>query len=157
MVFFFKKIKINFTHVTISANLAGINSITKTKLVARGAAAMVVIVGSRGDYFFVWFLPKNITKLNFLKKKPKPNRNRFKPTGFGYFRAKTETQPIGLVFFGLARFFSGLAQLLIAVRFGLVFQFQVYETETEPNRLVFLNMLIGLIGFFSFFFLNFSI
>jgi hypothetical protein len=48
----------------------------------------------------VWFLPKKITKIKFFFKKPKPNRN-----SVWLFRAKTETQPIGLVFFGLAWFF----------------------------------------------------
>jgi hypothetical protein len=45
----------------------------------------------------VWFLPKKITKIKIFLKKPKPNRN-----SVWLFRAKTETQPIGLVFFGLA-------------------------------------------------------
>jgi len=56
--FFFKKKNINFTHVTILANLAGISSTTKTKLVAMGAAAMVVIVGSRGEKFLFDFYLK---------------------------------------------------------------------------------------------------
>jgi hypothetical protein len=49
-----------------------------------------------------------------------------------------------------------LAQLLITIWFGLVFRFQAYETETEKNRLVFLNILISLISFFSYFFPLFS-
>jgi len=83
-----------------------------------------------------------------LKKKPKPNRNRVKPTGFGsvFFRAKTGSNRFGSVFsgsgsvfFGLARFFSGF--LSVSVRF---FWFFVYKTEPAG----FFKNLIGLIGFF---------
>jgi len=62
----------------------------------------------------IWFLSKKITKPNFFLKKPKPNRNRFKPTGFGsvwFFRAKTGSNRFGSVFSGLVHFF----------RFGSVF------------------------------------
>ena len=59
----------------------------------------------------VQFLSKIIIKLNFFQKKPKPvQTDRF---WFGYFRAKAETQPIGSVF-------SGLARLLISVRFDFL-------------------------------------
>jgi len=56
---FKNNIYINFTHVTISADLARISSITKTKLVSMGTAAMVVVVGSRGDHFLFGFYLKN--------------------------------------------------------------------------------------------------
>jgi len=74
----------------------------------------------RGDYFLFGFIfIKKIIKLNFFKKKPKPNRNRFKLTGFSSVRF-LEQKPVqtgltrffpvwlgfGLVFSGLARFFS---------------------------------------------------
>jgi hypothetical protein len=90
---------------------------------------------------------------------------------FGYFRTKTKTQPtdFGLVsvwlfyiknqklycFFGfffvisngldfsLTRFF----QFSFFINFGSVFQFQAYEIEP----IGFFNILIGLIGFFSWF------
>jgi hypothetical protein len=72
----------------------------------------VIIFGS------VRFLSKKVTKPKFffLKKKPKPNRNRVKPTGFGsvrfgFFRAKTGSNRFGSVFPVLARF----------SRFGSVF------------------------------------
>ena len=63
----------------------------------------VIIFGS------IRFLSKKVTKLKnfFLKKKPKPNRNRVIPTGFGlvwFFRAKTGSNRFGSVFPILARF-----------------------------------------------------
>jgi hypothetical protein len=96
-----------------------------------------------------------------LKKKPKSNRNRVKPTGFGSVRFFRE-KPVQI---GLARFFRfwlGFFQfwlgffwfgsvfpvwlgfgsiffsgfLSVSVRFGF-FRFFVYKIETEPNRLVF--------------------
>jgi len=107
----------------------------------------VIIFGS------VRFLSKKVTKPKFffLKKKPKPNRNRVKPTGFGsvrFFRAKTGSNRFGsvfsvlarffpvlarffsvwLCFFGLARFFSGF--LSVSVRFGSVF----LVIKPKPNR-----------------------
>jgi hypothetical protein len=86
-----------------------------------------------------------------LKKKPKPNRNRVKPTGFGsvrFFRAKTGSNRFGSVFPVLARFsrfwlsFFGLARffpVFYRFRIGSVqfFWFFAYKTETEPNRMVF--------------------
>ena len=59
----------------------------------------------------VFIKKSNQTEFFFFKKKPKPNRNRFKPTGFGsvrFLRAKT----------GLARFFRFGSVL---ARFGSVF------------------------------------
>jgi hypothetical protein len=73
----------------------------------------VIIFGS------VRFLSKKVTKLKFFfEKKPKPNRNRVKPTGFGsvqFFRAKTGSNQFGSVFLVLARFFS------VCLGFGSVF------------------------------------
>jgi hypothetical protein len=59
----------------------------------------------RGDYFRFdsVFIYIKKSKLIFLKKKPKLNRNRFKLTGFGsVILGKKPVQT------GLARFFSGL-------------------------------------------------
>jgi hypothetical protein len=99
-----------------------------------------------------------------LKKNPKPNRNRVKPTGFGsvrfcFFRAKTGSNRFGSVFSVLAQFFSVLAWFFsVWLGFGSVFpvwlgffpvfcrfrfgsvrfvRFFAYKTETEPNRPVF--------------------
>jgi hypothetical protein len=81
----------------------------------------VIIFGS------VRFLSKKITKLNFffLKKKPKPNRNRVKPTGFGsvrFFRKKPVQTGLARVF----RFWLGFFP--VSVRFG----FSVIKPK--PNR-----------------------
>jgi hypothetical protein len=98
-----------------------------------------------------------------LKKKPKPNQNRVKPTGSVlFFRAKTGSNRFGSVFQVLAWFFrfwlgflgfgSVFSGLALFFRFGsvffrffvgfgsvrfLFFRFFVYKTETEPNRPVF--------------------
>jgi hypothetical protein len=94
-----------------------------------------------------------------LKKKPKPNRNRVKPTSFGSVRfgflGKKPVQTglarffrfwlgflgfgsvfsgFGSVFFGLARFFFRFFVGFSSVRF---FRFFAYKTETEPNRPIF--------------------
>jgi hypothetical protein len=75
------------------------------------ARARVIIFSS------VQFLSKIIIKLNFFQKKPKPvQTDRFR---FDYFRAKAETQPIGSVFL-IWLGFSGLARLLISVRFDFL-------------------------------------
>jgi hypothetical protein len=57
---------------------------------------MVMFVITRGDYFrsdsiFI----KKITKSVFFEK----NRNRFKPTSFGYFGKKNRFKPVWLGFF----------------------------------------------------------
>jgi hypothetical protein len=113
----------------------------------------------RGDYFrfgSVFIKKSNQTEFFFLKK-PKPNRNRVKPTGFGsvrFFREKTGSNQFGSVFLVLARFsrfwlgfFRFGSVLARFFRFGLVFfrffvgfgsvRFFAYKTETEPNRPVF--------------------
>jgi hypothetical protein len=90
-----------------------------------------------GDYFqfSLVFIKKNITKLNFFLKKSKPNRNRFKPTGFGsFFKTKTGSNLFGSVFSGLTRFFLGFFRF----RFGF-FDFGFIKS----NRLVFFKILIG--------------
>jgi hypothetical protein len=98
----------------------------------------------------VFIKKSNQTEFCFLKKKPKPNRNRVKPTGFGsvrFFRAKTGSNrfgsvfPVWLGFSGLARFFFRFFVGFGSVRF---FQFFVYKTEPAG----FFKKLIGLIGFF---------
>jgi len=107
---------------------------------------------SKGDYFrfdSVFIKKSNQTE---LKKKLKPNRNQFIPTGFGsvwFFRTKTNSNRFGSFFFILAQFFSvwlGFFSVLarffsdfFQFGFGLVrfFWFQAYKTETKPNRSVF--------------------
>jgi len=118
----------------------------------------VIIFGS------VRFLSKKVTKpkLFFLKKKPKPNRNRVKPTGFGsvqFFRVKTGSNrfgsvfPVLLGFFGLARFFF---LIFCRFRFGSVWFFWFFVYKTEPAG--FFKNLIGFFfgSVFSVFFFRFS-
>jgi hypothetical protein len=70
----------------------------------------------------------------------KPNRNRFKRTSFGlilvwfgYFILKTKNYIVFLNFSnGFGSVFSGLVYF-----FDLIFQFQAYETKTEPNLIFF--------------------
>jgi hypothetical protein len=78
-----------------------------------------LVVTSRGDHFrFGSVFIKKVTKLNFFLKKPKPNRNRFKPTGFGLvFWTKTGSKRFGSVFSVWFGFFSGS----VSVRFCSVF------------------------------------
>jgi hypothetical protein len=107
------------------------------------------------------FIKKNNQTEFFLKKKPKPNRNRVKPTGFGsvqFFREKTGSNRFGSVFrfwlgflgfgsvfsvwlgfSGLARFWLGVFPVFCRFQFGSV-RFFLYKTETEPNRPVFLKI-----------------
>jgi hypothetical protein len=101
----------------------------------------------------VFIKKSNQTEFFKKKKKPKPNRNQFKPTGFGsvqFFRAKT----------GLARFFRfWLGFLSGFFRFGSVFPVPGLKNRTEPVG--FFKILIGLIwfferfGFFGYFFSGF--
>jgi hypothetical protein len=74
------------------------------------------IILIRGDYFRfgLVFIKKN-NQTEFFLKKSKPNRNRFKPTGFGLvqfgFLGKNWFKPVLARFLlGLAPFFSGLVQ-----------------------------------------------
>jgi hypothetical protein len=81
-------------------------------------------------------------------------RNWFKPTGFGSVilgKKPVQTDLLGFFRFGfgLAQFFSGLVWF---------FWFQAYKTETEPVD--FFKILVGFFsrfGFFSYFFLFFSV
>jgi len=86
----------------------------------------VIIFGS------VRFLSKKVTKPKFFffEKKPKPNRNRVKPAGFGsvqfgFFRAKTGSNRVGSVFSVLAqfsRFWLGFFRFWLGFfQFGSVF------------------------------------
>ena len=97
----------------------------------------------------VWFLSKKVTKpkLFFFEKKPKPNRNRVKPTGFGsvrFFRAKTGSNRFGSVFPVLARFsrfWLGFFRFWLGFfRFGSVF-FPVF-CRFGSVRLVFFIFLV---------------
>ena len=72
----------------------------------------------------VRFLLKKSNQTNFFKKtKTEPNRDQFKPSGFGsVFLDKNRFKLVWFGFFGLAWFFSGLG----SIRF---FRFQNYKTE----------------------------
>jgi hypothetical protein len=101
----------------------------------------------------VWFLSKKVTKpKNFFEKKPKPNRNRVKPTGFGSvwfgFLGQKPVQTglarffwfwLGFLGFGsvLARFGSVFFRFFVGFGSVRFFWFFAYTTETEPNRPVF--------------------
>jgi hypothetical protein len=121
----------------------------------------------------VFIKKSNQTELFFLKKKPKPNRNRFKPTGFGSVRfGFLEKKPVQI---GLARFFRfdsvfsvwlsfgsvWLGFFPVFFGFGSVFPVPGLKNRTEPVG--FFKILIGLIGFFlrfgffGYFFLVFSV
>jgi len=122
----------------------------------------VIIFGS------VRFLSKKVTKPKFffLKKKPKPNRNRVKPAGFGsvrfgflgkkpvqtglarFFRFWLSFLGFGSVFSGFGSVFSvwlgffGLALFWLGFfpiffGFGSVRFFRFFSYKTEPNRPVF--------------------
>jgi hypothetical protein len=95
-----------------------------------------------------FLLKKSNQTIFFKKKKPKPNRNLFKPTGFGSgFLDKNRFKLVWFGFFGLAPFFSGLG----SVRF---FRFQTYKTEPVS----FFKILIcffSRFGFFSYLFFGF--
>jgi len=105
----------------------------------------------------VFIFLKPVQTKNYFKKKPKPNQNRFKPTGFGsVFRTKTDLAWFFRFVSGLAWFFPGFFGLG-SVRF---FRFQAYKTETKPVG--FFKILIGFFhgSIFSInflYFLNFSI
>ena len=128
----------------------------------------------------VRFLSKKVIKLNFffLKKKPKPNRNQVKPTGFGlvrfgFLRAKTGSNRFGSVFPVLAwfsRFFPVLArfgsvffQFFVgfgSVRFGF---FGFLLIKPKPNRIGRFfqkfnrfNRVFFSVRFFQLFFFRFS-
>ena len=112
-----------------------------------------------------------------MKKKPKPNRNRVKPTGFGSVRFFRE-KPVQI---GLARFFRfwlgffqfwlgffwfgsvfpvwlGFFLVFCQFRFGLVF-FGFLFIKSKPNRTGWffkkINRFFFQFDFFSYFFSNF--
>jgi len=115
------------------------------------------IILGRGDHFrfgSVFIKKSNQTEIFFFLKKPKPNRNLVKPTGFGpgqtdrfrfgsvrFFREKTSSNRFGSVFwfwlgfFSLARFFRfGSVFFLFgfgSVRFGF---FGFFLIKLKPNR-----------------------
>ena len=103
-------------------------------------------------YLGIQKILKNI-KNNFIfiiKKKSKPNRNRFKLTGFGsVFQDKNRFKPVwlgfGLVFSVWLGFFT-----------DWFFQFQTYKTEIEPVG--FFKILISFftVRFFRLYFFQFS-
>ena len=108
----------------------------------------------------VRFLSKKVTKPKFffLKKKPKPNQNRVKPTGFGsvwfgFFRAKTGSNRFGSVFPVLARFSRFWLGFL---GFGSVFSVWLGFGSVFPVWLGFGSVFFGFLsvsvrfGFFSF-------
>ena len=91
----------------------------------------VIIFGS------VRFLSKKITKLKFFfwKKKPKPNRNRVKPTGFGsvrfgFFRAKTGSNRFSR-FGSVFPVWLGFFLVFCRFRFGF---FGFLFIKPKPNR-----------------------
>jgi len=97
----------------------------------------------------VRFLLKKNNQTNFFKKtKTEPNRNQFKPSGFGsVFLDKNRFKLVWFGFYGLAWFFFGLG----SIRF---FRFQNYKTEPVG----FLKILIcffSRFGFFSYLFSGF--
>jgi hypothetical protein len=100
-------------------------------------------------FSLIWFLLKIIINQIFLKKKPKPNLNRFKPTGFGSVRF-FEQKPIqtGLArFFSLARFWLDFFPVWLGLSSARFFRFQAYKTETKSVG--FFKILICLFDFFS--------
>ena len=105
-------------------------------------AALGVIIFSS-----VRFLSKKSNQIEFFfQKKSKPNRNWFKPTGFGSIRfGFLGKKPVQT---GLARFFRFFPVWLgfFQFRFGF-FGFRLINRNwTNPAR--FFKILIGLIGFF---------
>jgi len=102
--------------------------------------------GIRGDHFRFGFYKKksNQTETFFLK--PKPNWNRFKPTGFGSAR-----------FF---QFSSVFFQFFIWVRFGF-FSFRLIKPKPNWTSRFFQNFnrfdqFFSRFSFFSYFFFQFS-
>jgi hypothetical protein len=98
-------------------------------------------------FSLIRFLFKKVIKLNFfLKKKPKPNWNQFKPTGFGsVFLDKNQFFWFCLVWIRFCSVFSVLL-CLDSVRFGF-FGFRLIKPK--PNRIgQFFQNFKFLIGFF---------
>jgi hypothetical protein len=72
------------------------------------------VIFGKGDHFrfgSVFIKKSNQTEIFFLKKKPKPNRNRVKPIGFGLvFLGQKPFKPVWLGFSGFGSVFSVLAR-----------------------------------------------
>jgi len=107
------------------------------------------LVTSRDDYFLFGsvFIKKN-NQIEF-KKKPKPNRNRFTPTGFGlvrFFWTKTGSNRFDSVFsvwLSFCSVFSGLARFFLFgsvffVRFGF-FGFRLIKPKSNRTGRLFQN------------------
>jgi len=116
----------------------------------------------RGDHFqFGLVFIKKSNQTDLKKKKPKPNRNRFKPTGFGSIRFVFLEQK--LVQTSLARFFLiwlGLAQFFQLGRFGF-FGFRLIKTKPNQTGWFFqnsnqFNRFFFTVQFFRLFFFQFS-
>jgi hypothetical protein len=114
--------------------------------------AMAPCRGVHFQFGSVFIKKNNQTEIFFLKKL-KPNRNRFKPTGFGsvrFFRTKTGSNrfgsffPVWLGFFGFGSVFSGLG----SVRFSSVFSVPGLKNRNRTEPVGFFKILIGLIDFF---------
>jgi hypothetical protein len=98
--------------------------------------------GDRGDYFQIGSVfIKRSNQTGYLKKKPKPNRNRFKPTVFGSVILEQKSVQTGSVVFQLGSVFPVLLGFFLVFLFGFgsvwFFQFQAYKTEIEPNQMIF--------------------
>jgi hypothetical protein len=119
----------------------------------------VIIFGS------VWFLLKKSNQTEFfLKKKPKQNRNRVKPAGFGsvrFFRAKTGSNRFGSIFPILARFsrfWLGFFRFWLGFfLFSLVFSVWLGFGSVFPVWLGFFSSFLSVsvrFGFFGFLFIK---
>ena len=112
------------------------------------AMSVVIVRCCRGDHFrfsSVFIKKSNQNRFFLKKKKPKPNGNRFKLTGFGSVRlfwgknwfkpVWLGLSPVGSVWLGCFWFFS------VWVRFGLVqfFRFQAYKTKLNRTGQFFQN------------------
>jgi hypothetical protein len=98
-------------------------------VLARCSRVEMIIFG------LVQFLLKKSNQTDFFFKNPKPNRNRFKPTGFGsVWFSFLGKKPIQTGFFGLARFFFYFFFDLGSFRFSF---FSSRLIKPKPNRPVF--------------------
>jgi hypothetical protein len=85
------------------------------------------------------FIKKKGTKLVFFSTEPEPVQTDW----FRFGSVILEQKPVQT---GLDQFFR-FGSVFFLFEFGSVFQFQAYQTETEPVG--FLKILIGLISFFT--------
>jgi hypothetical protein len=77
---------------------------------------------------------KKVSKPKLFKKKTETGSNRPVSVQFGFLEQKLVQTGLAK-FFGLARFFSGLAWFFFCLGLVRFFRFQTYKTE--PNRSVF--------------------